>query len=681
MIIKKIYLENIRSFEKGEIEFSTGRTLLSGNIGSGKTSILLAIEFALFGLQPGQKGTSLLRNGTYYGRVIMDFQVEGKEIIVERTLKRGKSVNQDYCSITLNGQKEELSVTELKNKILDILAYPSDLVKKQNILYRFTVYTPQEEMKEIILENSETRIDTLRQVFGMDKYKRILENVAIIISKLKEERKVREGMTIGIEQDKVLLKKKEEDLSSLRKKLFFLKKEFEKKHELKKEIDLEMEGIYLKQKEKNNFIMESDKLKMILKNKEVLIEDNEKTQKKLLEQIKEIESIEFSQELIQEKEAILLKFRKMKEELLSHNLDIGSRMHALSLRNDENENTKGKLKNIEVCPTCLQDVSENYKQNIFKQIESNNLKNISDIKFLSKEREENLKKISEVDEKISAEETTLQELKLIKLRQNDVVEKLSKIDELKKLNEKIFNEITETNSQISSVESKIFDLKKFDIIYENKEKELEKASREERSSEIMFAEAKKEIEMFSYQIDELKERIVRMDEIRVKLNYFVELEDWLGKKFSPLISHIERSMMARLKKEFSTFFTAWFNVLVSDNFDISLSDDFSPLVRQQDYEIDYEYLSGGERTAIALSYRLALTQTINSLMSKVKTKNIVILDEPTDGFSDSQLDKMRDVLDELKVEQLIIVSHEQKIEGFVDNVIRLSKEYGISGKE
>ena len=56
------------------------------------------------------------------------------------------------------------------------------------------------------------------------------------------------------------------------------------------------------------------------------------------------------------------------------------------------------------------------------------------------------------------------------------------------------------------------------------------------------------------------------------------------------------------------------------------------------------------------------------------------MDEPTDGFSEQQLDKMRDVLRQLDIGQLIIVSHEQKIESFVENVIRFSKEHGVSKK-
>mgnify|MGYP001570677881 FL=1 len=55
-----------------------------------------------------------------------------------------------------------------------------------------------------------------------------------------------------------------------------------------------------------------------------------------------------------------------------------------------------------------------------------------------------------------------------------------------------------------------------------------------------------------------------------------------------------------------------------------------------------------------------------------------MLDEPTDGFSSEQLDKVRDVLEQLNAKQVVIVSHESKIESFVDNVIRVGKEEHIS---
>ncbi|MBU1988315.1 MAG: SMC family ATPase, partial [Nanoarchaeota archaeon] len=200
-------------------------------------------------------------------------------------------------------------------------------------------------------------------------------------------------------------------------------------------------------------------------------------------------------------------------------------------------------------------------------------------------------------------------------------------------------------------------------------------------SEIKVAELKKEIEFFSRQLEELSKKIKQAEDISKKLDYLNELENWLSKKFAVVISYIEKNVMTKLQSKFSKLFAEWFSMLVSDSFNIGIRDDFTPVIEQQDYEIDYAYLSGGERTAIALAYRLALNQVINSMMSKINTKDIVILDEPTDGFSDQQLDKMRDVLQELNVRQLIIVSHEQKIESFVENVIRFKKEKGISGIE
>ena len=139
--------------------------------------------------------------------------------------------------------------------------------------------------------------------------------------------------------------------------------------------------------------------------------------------------------------------------------------------------------------------------------------------------------------------------------------------------------------------------------------------------------------------------------------------------------------MAKVRNEFSELFNKWFSMLTPDNFHVRLDENFTPVISQKDFELDYGFLSGGERTAVALAYRLALNQIINSLFSNVNTQGLIILDEPTDGFSEQQLDKIRDILQEINSNQLILVSHEQKIEGFVDNVIKLKKEQGLSNQD
>ena len=115
-----------------------------------------------------------------------------------------------------------------------------------------------------------------------------------------------------------------------------------------------------------------------------------------------------------------------------------------------------------------------------------------------------------------------------------------------------------------------------------------------------------------------------------------------------------------------------------ENISVALENDFTPVIEQNGYHIQYDDLSGGEKTAAALAYRLALNQVINNIVSTIKTKDIIILDEPTDGFSEEQIDRIRDVLNELNMKQIIIVSHEPKIETFVDTVIRLQKNEHVT---
>ncbi|PIN81373.1 hypothetical protein COV13_01505, partial [Candidatus Woesearchaeota archaeon CG10_big_fil_rev_8_21_14_0_10_32_9] len=79
MLLKSLHLENIRSYNSLDLEFQKGKTLLSGDIGSGKTTILLAIEFALFGLIRGAlSGSALLRHGKQTGRVELEFEIDNK---------------------------------------------------------------------------------------------------------------------------------------------------------------------------------------------------------------------------------------------------------------------------------------------------------------------------------------------------------------------------------------------------------------------------------------------------------------------------------------------------------------------------------------------------------------------------------------------------------------------------
>ena len=126
-------------------------------------------------------------------------------------------------------------------------------------------------------------------------------------------------------------------------------------------------------------------------------------------------------------------------------------------------------------------------------------------------------------------------------------------------------------------------------------------------------------------------------------------------------------------------FQEWFSILIDDEGIFSRVDDtFQPVIEQNGYEIPFSMLSGGEKTSASLAYRLALNRVINDVIHHIKTKDLLILDEPTDGFSSEQLDKVREVLEKLNLAQIIIVSHEAKIESFVEKVIQIRKEGQMS---
>src|SRR3989339_735179 len=161
----------------------------------------------------------------------------------------------------------------------------------------------------------------------------------------------------------------------------------------------------------------------------------------------------------------------------------------------------------------------------------------------------------------------------------------------------------------------------------------------------------------------LKSDIENKEKASSKLDYYTKLCDWFDSFFINIIDIIEKKTMSKLHSDFSDLFQKWFSMLIDESvLKVRLDEEFTPIIEQNSHDIEYENLSGGEKTACALAYRLALNQVINDIASLLNTKDIIILDEPTDGFSSEQLEKIRGVLEELKMRQIIIVSHEPKIE-------------------
>ncbi|MFA7690660.1 MAG: SMC family ATPase [Methanofastidiosum sp.] len=830
---------NIRSYQHQKIDFPEGSFLLSGDIGFGKSTILLAIEFALFGLGD-ILASSLLRRGEREGMVRLEFELEGKEIIVGRSLqKKGEAISQITGYISIDGNRKEMTPSELKSEILSLLGYPKGLSSKQkNPIYRYTVYTPQEEMKQILLSKRDDRMEILRRIFGIDRYKTIRDNSNNLRLELKRNASSYELLSKGLNEKnqelKIIFGKKEKLTSEITeikkflqslniKEITIMKKseEIEEKFKQFQNISKEVaakEG-ELKSYNQNLSTLEQ-KIKQILEDKEEIdiekkISSIEKDIKIILDNLKK--SKEKKEKLINcniligklevelsEKKGFLDKISKeikLKKDSISalkgnydrtideirneisgiqKNIeDIYQRKEGSNkeidtlIKSKERYNTKiseykeqnsivmGNLRSLEsdllslrnlkgigLCPLCKQNISEDHRQNEIKRIE----KEVNDFKITSngtnkliKKVETKLKEIDiEIDNKskniIASEKDKIVTLERLindtdsftilskelnnlnsqispleeiiynrSQKQKQILAEIeilvpieSEIDELEKrkdysleligkykeaLNIKKDIEILKTkkNNLLVTISNLKENLKQFLGIDDEKQaisQELKKITEEKIKKEREEAEKLKEIELLgndflrvSKEIDE-KKKYLRISEKLQKIS------NWLDNYFISLMETIEKEFMESLRMQFESYFSKWLeNLLEGNEIEVSIDEDFTPVLRQEGFDADYESLSGGERTSVALAYRLALNRIINNLVDEIKTQDIIILDEPTDGFSRKQMDRVRDVLDMLGMNQVIIVSHEPEIESYVDHVLRVTKRDGVSRVE
>jgi exonuclease SbcC len=60
------------------------------------------------------------------------------------------------------------------------------------------------------------------------------------------------------------------------------------------------------------------------------------------------------------------------------------------------------------------------------------------------------------------------------------------------------------------------------------------------------------------------------------------------------------------------------------------------------------------------------------------TPDLLIIDEPTDGFSKEQLARVGELIRDLDCQQVVLVSHERELEVCADQVYEVVKEGTVS---
>lgn len=684
MILKSIRLQNIRSYLNETINFPEGSVLLCGDIGSGKSTVLLAVEFALFGILRGDlSGATLLRHGKNNGSVELRLDVDGKDIYIKRSLKRqAANVQQDAGFIMVDGMKKQGTPVELKTTVLDLLGYPKELLtKSKSLIYRYTVYTPQEEMKQILTEESEKRKDTLRRIFGIDRYKRVAENTDVFIKKIKEKRSEFSGMISDLEEKKEQLKTKEQDKGFIEQQIEKFRPHLERIKSSVEEKNRKLKLLKEKTEKLNELKKELALNDINLKNKIEQRENNNEEIKLLEEQISKLKK-ELPEKEVTEIETVIKRIKEEQEKIDNEEKaikELNNKISELKTKRQSCEEIKEKVAGVDKCPTCLQDVTAEHKNNV---IRTENKK----IEVFEEETQKNLIVLKQAENKLSTLKQGLEELNkkekelaVSKERMKNLDEKIKRGQSLTEIQERMKQVIAKINTEkikIGEEIKKFIDVEKF---YNNLTEEVEELKEREKELQLKRASFVTKREGLQEIIDNLNSEINKKLEIKDQIKRLVSMQHWLDSFFIKLTSKIEKQVMLKVHKEFNELFTEWFNTLMGEEIlNVRLDEEFTPVIEQNGYETGFSNLSGGEKTSVALAYRLALNKVINDMIGNIKTKDIIILDEPTDGFSTEQLDKIRDVLGQLDIKQTVIVSHESKIESFVDNIVRINKEEHVS---
>ncbi len=842
----ELLVVNIRSYTKQKIVFPEGRVLLAGDIGSGKSTILLAMEFALFGIIRGAiRPSSVLRHGVQTGLVELVFEVNKQVYTVRRVLKRtNSSVEQESGHLIVNGQKKEGTATELKTWILELLGYPLDVAGKSTaLMYRYTVYTPQEEMKHILFDGAESRLSVLRKIFDIEKYKIMGENAQTYVRVLRERKRMIEGQIVDLAvqcsqlesvrkeanavqneilaqkkqveelqksaclkeeelrvyeaSEKVFLQKKQDfavrknectlqqkmfndsvnESNTIQQQLTLLEKELHELHVRASEEMYDQEKNTLADLEKAVCVKEEElrmcekEVRVFLQRKQDLAvknQEREMQQRMFNDCVNEWNTIQQQITLLEkelhEVQSILTQtpyeqevntLKELERKSLKGTEDIAQ----WKVMQEEHLRIKQDMNVLDFCPLCQQQVSHAHKNEIItKKIslvqeldarikqraeeqektqesvaeKKKNIDKLRELKhtFLMKEKHTQEKKQQKdlIEKKKESLNSAIQQNNIVVQELENEVKEMQEKEHIFEVARKNFKELCEAVTEKKKIVDQQRELKQIILVKEKhtREKKQQKEITEKKSeelqrfiqqNEVIIHQLEREMsavqeqeqvwsaarknhkdlqdilharvvvlnrlfekqQMLEKQVQSIADDVEKKQKLKQKKEFLEKKEQWLSEHFVPLMNSMERAVFAKVWNELNTYFVQWFQLLIEEEGLIArLDESCSPVIEQNGYETFVEGLSGGEKTSCALAYRLALNKVINDLMVTLQTKDVLILDEPTDGFSAEQLDRLKEVLDALDARQVILVSHEKKVEGFVDSVVRIGKTNHVS---
>ncbi|MEM4517361.1 MAG: SMC family ATPase [Desulfurococcaceae archaeon] len=687
----------------------------------------------LFDAYKEPHGVDLLRANTMRGKVRLLFSMGNKLYVVERVIeKQGDSYSstrgliEEY--IIDEGKVKPLSIKtfmsrkELDDYVFNILGLREKRSEKGTatpLVFTTALYVPQFNTHEVLQLDKATRIEIIERALGLDKYKLFKSNYEKI-SKILDKRisiaetRLNEYLRILRDKNKEKLLRQLDILLAEQKKLErekgLVEEEYRKMREFEKSITDKIQELEIKKQELRSLIREHDnKRKKLQEIEKKIMEalglekiDNETLEKRLLKKEDEIKEFNKERSLIEDQlkelevklEKIELELKNVREKILETEKLISEKRKAIELKEKTIHELEKEYDDVEelikkgVCPVCKQPIPHEHGLLLI----SEKKRKIDSEKRVLAELESELNRLIEKANDLKAIETKIESSKreIIDLRQ-----KLAKKrDSILETIEKITTEKAKFSELIAQRAMLIDELSRIDIntVKDNleaieKEVNDQKLSLEQVELSIKSIIDKKDklskemgrieesIKSIEKELRELDRISGEIDRIQKELNTYRKTNEILENAIKA-VDEIEKRILKILVDEFRQHFYRYLDMLISDQpVDVVVTDDFAltQKIRIGRTLFNVASLSGGQNIAISLAYRLALNQTVRQYSPTLK-KSVLILDEPTTGFSREIVARLKEILRTMSglEGQVIVVTHDDSLIEAGDCRIKLS---------
>jgi len=672
-MITSIELGDFLAHSDTKLEFDNGVTVFVGHNGAGKSSIIDAITFALFGQHTRKSNKGIIKRGSNQGYSKANFSVNGKSFEAVRKIDSKGTLSAKFTEI-IGDEKVEIAAGERKqfgesmtHEVEKSIGLDFEKLKVASIVQ-------QGELNAIINAKPKEFKELLNAIIGIDKLDVASESMKAVNKEFRENVRSKIGyddthiemLSQELEKYQKEIKESEPQKIQLEINQRKLKNEVE---ELREKIEIETPKVgKLNQ-------LESRKKELVAYAKEAIHE----IQQEISENERKIRDCEGCFERASLKEDLESKIQKVEqaiEDTLKKIQEMKSQTASLREKQLLAEKLQLKDNKCPVCDSNVEKLNPLFQKEHLKQ-ELSSLQ--EQIILKEKEHQMHNQKRKEFSEKLQFARDAEATLRAHSISSKEQLEKIQEEIQLKKDNiQKIPSstnlvEISQIDSHartifenISKLESETrgFDEQEFLNLKNNvNDKQTELSNIDQQIGAIL-----EKILKGTEQIKNSKDAIA---ELKIVKEYVTNLDVIQNNVFSrdgPVATSLRSWALNAISAKASEYL-ALLNTKIQR---IQLNEkarDISIICNSKSEELDLESLSGGEKVSVALSLRLGMANLLGA-----SNLNLMILDEPTTHLDAERKKSLVGVLSQLSnisnsetPMQFIIITHDAEI--FEDSTV------------